>query len=382
MKVLITDIFLRKTFDLFNIIKSQYKEYTPLLLHSSTRPYSRLKAYLIYSTKIYGLRKSSYEVFEKDLVYILNRFKDSKIIYIPIEEDTTQLFYEFISKNSFPNLHYNLPEKRSFETARDKKKIAEFCFKHNIPVPEEFTKESLNQLKKKFRPLIVKPRKGTGAAGIHIIEKTKQLDILEKIDYDQYFVQEKIGDTNRVQGAFFLFYKGECLSYYCHRRIRTFPPSGGVTVFSEFDTNEKIKNIGILLLEKLSWSGFAMVEFLYDNFTETFKVIEINPRLWGSFILSEFSGTVFLKNYIHTSLGKPPIKNAAIKRNVYIRWFFPFDLVNYILSFGRIKDFWKFNKKNTCYINFTYSNLFRSLVAMPFLYSVYIKKLFEKIFKI
>ena len=135
MKILITDIFLRKSFDLYNIIKTRYKEYTPILLHQSVSLFSTLIIRLIYSSKVYRLRKSSYEAFEEDLISILNLFKDSEIIYIPIEEDTTHLFYKFISKTSYPNLYYNLPEKSSFGTARDKKMMSEFCRRYNIPVP-------------------------------------------------------------------------------------------------------------------------------------------------------------------------------------------------------------------------------------------------------
>jgi len=380
MKILITDIFLRKSFDLYNIIKTRYTEYTPILLHRSASLFSRLIIRLIYPAEVCRLRKSSYEVFEEDLISILNIFKDSKVIYIPIEEDTTYLFYEFVSKNSFPNLYYNLPEKQSFDTTRDKKVMSEFCRRYNIPVPVEYTKEALKQLEKNFRPVLAKPRTGSGAAGIIFVDKPGQLDRLDKIDFDRYIVQEKIRNTKNVQGAFFLFHKGKYISYYGHRRVRTFPPSGGVTVYSEFDYNEKIKHIGIRLLEKLNWSGFIMIEFLYDEHAGTYKIIEINPRLWGSFILSEFSETDFLRNYLNSSLGKPILRRDNVKDNVSIRWFFPFDLINYVISFGRIKNFWKFDLKNTCYINFTYSNIFRSFIAMPLIYFTYIKQLFRKLF--
>ncbi len=380
MKILITDIFLRKSFDFYNIIKARHAEYTPILLHRSVSLFSRLVIRLLYSAKVYRLRKSSYEVFEEDLISVLNLFKDSKVIYIPIEEDTTCLLYEFILKNSFPNLYYNLPEKQSFDTTRDKKVMSEFCHRYNIPVPVEYTKESIKQLEENFRPVLAKPRTGSGAAGIIFVDEPEKLGRLEKIDFDRYIVQEKIHSTKNVQGAFFLFHKGKYVSYYGHRRIRTFPPSGGVTVYSEFDHNEKIKHIGTSLLEKLDWSGFIMIEFLYDEHEDTYKIIEINPRLWGSFILSEFSETDFLKNYVNSSLGKPISRSDVVKDNVYIRWFFPFDLINYIISFGRIKNFWKFDLKKTCYINFTYSNIFRSLIAMPLIYFTYIKQLFRKLF--
>jgi predicted ATP-grasp superfamily ATP-dependent carboligase len=256
--------------------------------------------------------------------------------------------------------------------------LSELCRRFDIPVPDEYTKESLEQLQDKFKPVVAKPRTGAGASGLIFIEKKEDLELLDKIDFDTYIVQEKIGNMRNVNGAFFLFNKGKCISYYGHRRIRTFPPSGGVTVFSAFDDNQIIKHIGTSLLEKLNWSGFAMIEFLYDEHADTYKIIEINPRLWGSFILSEFSGTGFLQNYIYSSVGRPIIKHNNVRKDVYIRWFFPFDLMNYVVSFGRIKNFWKLNLKNTCYINFSYSNFFKSFIAIPFIYFYYIKQFFKR----
>ena len=377
-KVLITDIFYRKSFDFHNIIKAKHKEYAPVLVHRSVSPLSRFIIWLVYSSKAYKLRKSSYEAFEEDLVAILNHFEDSEVIYVPVEEDTTLLFYQFISKNSFPNLYYKLPGEQSFATSRDKKMLSEFCRRFDIPVPDEYTKESLDQLQDRFKPVVAKPRKGSGASGLIFIEKKEDLELIDKIDFNTYIVQEKIQNMRNVQGGFFLFNEGICVSYYGHRRIRTFPPSGGVTVFSAYDDNEIIKNTGINLLQKLNWSGFAMIEFLHDGKTDTYKMIEINPRLWGSFILSEFSGTGFLQNYLLSSLGKPLIGHKNVRKDVYIRWLFPFDLINYVISFGRIKNFWKFNRKNTCYINFSYSSIFRSFIAIPFLYFFYIKQFLKR----
>ena len=381
MKILITDILFRKTFDIFNVIKTEHKNWTPVLCESSGSFLSKLFARILYSSKIYRLRKSSYSIFEKDLKDILSEFKDSKIIYLPIEEDTTQLLYTFISRNSYPNLHFNLPERQPFNIARNKKKMSEFCRQKNIPVPEEFTKEDIPKLKADFRPVVVKPQTGRGAEGLFYINTPRQLRVLEKMDLSRYIVQERIGDLNQVQGGFFLFDRGKLMAFYSHRRIRTYPPSGGVTVYSRMDCDETIRRIGENLLENLDWSGFAMVEFLYDSLTREYKVIEINPRLWGSFILSEFSGAGFLSKYIASSLGDPVRENGEIRTHVFIRWFFPFDLMNYFLSLGKIKKFWEFNTQNTCYINFTYSKVWRSLLFLFYLNFNYLVELLKKAIK-
>ncbi|MFC2156457.1 ATP-grasp domain-containing protein [Acidobacteriota bacterium] len=379
MFILITDIHFRKTFDIFNIISSEHPEYTPVLCDCRGSFLSRLIAQIIYPSKIYKLRKSNYEVFERDLKAILDERRDSEVVYLPVEEDTSLLFYEFVSNNSHPNLHFNLPSLDSFSTARNKKSMSDFCRQKNIPVPLHYSTEELQELKTDFRPVVVKPREGGGAKGLFYIDTPDKLSKLDKLDLDKFIVQERVGRLNEIEGGFFLFDQGKPLSFYSHQRIRTYPRTGGVSVYSRIGHNEKIQEIGESLLRKLDWSGIAMIEFMYDGNTEEYKVIEVNARLWGSILLPQKAGLNFLKKYIDSALGQSVESGFDSRDDVFIRWLFPFDLLNYIRSFGQLKGFWKMNKEKTCYINFTYSKLGRSLLYTLYLNLAFIGQLLKKL---
>ena len=108
-----------------------------------------------------------------------------------------------------------------------------------------------------------------------------------------------------------------------------------------------------------------MIEFLLDPRDGKFKLIEINPRLWGSFLLSEFANTGFLSNYVRLALNEPT-KEYSPCPNVAIRWLFPFDILNYLSLKGKLKDFWSLSTQDTCYIGFTYSSWKRSLMFLFF----------------
>ena len=103
-----------------------------------------------------------------------------------------------------------------------------------------------------------------------------------------------------------------------------------------------------------------MLEFLYDQKAGRYKVIEANPRAWGSIMLSEYGGSHLLTNYVRSCIGEPLVIDHK-DGDCYIRWFFPVDVLNYLKSFGRIKGFW--NLKNTCFINWSYA---RRLSAIRF----------------
>jgi hypothetical protein len=376
--ILITDPFNRKSFDLFNIIKKKYPLLKPVILNQRNNFFDKIKIRLLYFSGLFILRKNN---FENDLKKILKKFSRAEIVYIPIEEDITLLFYEFVSKNFYRNLRFLLPDKYVFEMVRNKEMFLKFCISNDFIIPKIYSKKDFNSLKKNFRPLVIKPKLSSGAVGLKFLNIKKDLDILDKIEFNKFLLQEKINNSSKVFGAFFLFDKGKMISYYGHERIRTYPLTGGVTLYSKICFNEKLKEIGRRLLEKLNWSGFAMIEFLYDSKDDKFKIIELNPRVWGSFLISEFADTCFFENYINLSLNKT-LKHCNVRKDVFIRWFSPFDILVYFKKKGKINNFFKIDRKNVCYINFTYSNLYKSILffVLSFINLKTIKKIVKKLF--
>jgi len=146
---------------------------------------------------------------------------------------------------------------------------------------------------------------------------------------------------------------------------------GAFSVYSKSSYNKKIKDIGLTLLEKLNWSGIAMIEFLYDEVDKKYYLIEVNPRLWGSFMLSDFCGARFLENYIEitSNKGNPSSvheKSSAIQRDLGIRWIFPWDFFLLITTKINLKDFFCTDTIRDCYVGFTNSSLLRSFLFILF----------------
>lgn len=373
--VLVTDISTRKSFDLANILMHNHIE---ILLCDDKSGFEGMMLSKAYGKEIELLRKNGY--FKSDLVTILDKYNKYKLIYFPIEEDTTLLVQEFLQDNSYQNLYFNLPPKESFDIVRDKGLFSKFCEENSLAVPKEYDYDSLVKEPALPSNLIIKPRSGSGSVGIKFIDSKEELLENNALDLDKYILQERLDNAKDIEGGFFLFDKGKLVTYYGHKRIRTYPQSGGVTIYSKSQSNEALKKMGSDLLEKLQWSGIAMVEFLYDTKTDSYKIIEVNPRIWGSLMLSEFCGSNMILNYCLLSLHQP-IKKSVIKEDRYIRWFFPWDVISYFQSRGKIKNFWSFKRDKTCYINFSYTTWSRS-----FLFTLYnmvnpqkLKRLFKKI---
>lgn len=94
--------------------------------------------------------------------------------------------------------------------------------------------------------------------------------------------------------GFFAYYeKGRCINYFMHHRIREYPVTGGASVCAESFYDDELMILGKKMLDHLLWDGVAMVEFKKDRRSGLYKLMEINPKFWGSLELAIVSGVDF-----------------------------------------------------------------------------------------
>ena len=335
---------------------------------------SSFRANFFYEGLDYYILRS--ENFNDDFEKIRVANIDHDIIYIPIEEDITLLFYDYLRQKRPLNVLSALPSERDFRLSRNKEDLNLFCANNGIPAPKYYNKDEL--LRGKFETaLIVKPKIGSGSEGIRYINAPSEMKWSE-INFDHYFVQEQLPNSSKVEAGFFLCQEGDIVSFYSHERLRTFPSSGGVSVLSRSSNNVAIKKAGLKVIQELKWSGFLMIEFIKDEKNNQYKLIEINPRLWGSVMLSEFNNSNFLKAFININLNKK-IRLTKINPNVYLRWVFPYDLLFIARNPLNIFDLFR-DRSITCYVNFTYSN---KLASYKFIFGTYfnLRRVFRKLTK-
>ena len=89
---------------------------------------------------------------------------------------------------------------------------------------------------------------------------------------------------------------GKATLRFQHRRLREFPPTGGVSSFCAsvpLDEHAVQMMKSEELLVALGWEGPAMVEYRFDSTTGTYWLMEINGRFWGSIPLAWHCGAHF-----------------------------------------------------------------------------------------
>lgn len=181
----------------------------------------------------------------------------------------------------------------------DKKRTIDAARRAGIPHPRTMSPSSLDAehvASELGFPVIVKPRQASQRLGVTRCDSPEALrETFEKtqFDYGPLLLQEYIPNGGE-RGVYTLFDDSSSLkAVTVQRRLRTNPPEGGPSTLRETVDDPELVSLAERLLRSLEWQGVAMVEFRIDPRDGTPKLLEINPRLWGSLALSVFAGVNF-----------------------------------------------------------------------------------------
>jgi predicted ATP-grasp superfamily ATP-dependent carboligase len=94
----------------------------------------------------------------------------------------------------------------------------------------------------------------------------------------------------------------EPLSVFCHKRLREYPVSGGPACCAEAVWHPGMAQSALALLKALKLQGFAMVEF--KGSPEKPYVLEVNPRVWGTYPLARHCRAGMAQAYVRGATGE------------------------------------------------------------------------------
>jgi len=97
-------------------------------------------------------------------------------------------------------------------------------------------------------------------------------------------------------GQMMHIHTGEATLRFQHRRVREWPRSGGISSMCEgvsLDLHREQFALSEKLLREIGWEGPAMVEYRHDAATNTYWLMEVNGRFWGSLPLAHHCGADF-----------------------------------------------------------------------------------------
>lgn len=242
------------------------------------------------------------------------------------------------------------PTIATHEIAYDKQATIKYCKKIGVDVPATFfdyNECDLPAIAHDLQyPVVVKARSGSGVkAGMRYANNSKELiekyhEICDLIvahnreGYAQPIIQEFI--PGYVHDACLLLKDGKVLVILTQIRHLMYPISGGVGAINRTTKNQEVKAIATKLMESLNWHGPTQMEFKFDPRDKKYKLIEINPKLWGTLDLSIQSGVSFPVLIRDMLLGNPVTQPQYQAGNCYY-FLFPqasLAFLQYIPRFG------------------------------------------------
>jgi len=264
--------------------------------------------------------------FISDLAAIIEKQKID--ILIPVNSFDTRV----LLKNKAA-LHGTLDyfgEYATFLKLDNKSHLSSLTEEHNIRSPKSYKSTGgINHF-----PVVFKPSESSSSKGVTYHNNAQDLE--QRIrDYggDDFVIQDYI--VGFGAGYSVLAQNGKIIAGCGHKRELEFPASGGSSTVRSYYEHPGMVEIASKIVMVTNWSGFAMFEFKINAKNEAF-LIEINPRIWGSFYQSIASGTNFPALLCDYLCGKPLNVEQNKKTITCLSPLYLFSLVQYLRK-GDIK---------------------------------------------
>lgn len=205
-------------------------------------------------------------------------------------------------------------------------------------------------------PVVIKPRIGSGAMGVTYVDKPDQLPHRYAQIHGRFqnpIIQEQIPRQGPGLGASFLMdEQSQVKAVFMHQRLREYPVSGGASTLRRSIWRDDIYEMGSRLLKAMNWFGVANVEFKLDPRDNTPKLMEVNPRFWGSLALAIHAGVNFPQLLYRMATGRSFSPVTRYRLDIQCRWMLPGDILHYIHNPRRhrlVPKFFKFRQPGLYY---------------------------------
>jgi predicted ATP-grasp superfamily ATP-dependent carboligase len=232
--------------------------------------------------------KTGAENIEGRMDELLNIVKTNHFdVFLPVMSENSLLSLA-LHKNEFEKYtRLCFPSFDQLTTLNNKATVSSLMSKLGIPCPKTYFVDSESELNSvrdnAIFPLVIKPHRGEGSVGVHVIANPSDLvssynDI--KKAYGPALIQEFV-HGNKYTAVFLLNKNSEVRRFFVHHAIREFPITGGPTCFLESVKYDPIFDFGLKLLNQIHFTGLASMEFIVDTIDGNPKIIDVNPRFYG-----------------------------------------------------------------------------------------------------
>jgi D-aspartate ligase len=223
-----------------------------------------------------------------------------------------------------------IPPHDVLDIAQDKAKTAQFFTEHKLGAPITATVSTEQDLVR-WRggyPAVLKPRRGKGGRGQRVVRSVQEAQASWRIlspRPDEYLIQEWI--SGPVQNLFTVgllcspggkvrgLFSGQRLGVLQTSKV----PEGPSSIVRSLRLPDLL-DVACRFAELAGWTGFAELEFKKDERDRTYKILEINPRMWAWIRLPIACGVDFpYLYYTMAATGDCPSVISFTEDVIYLR---------------------------------------------------------------
>ena len=235
---------------------------------------------------------------------ILNRFDldfflklSEEDVIFPMLEETMLL----LAKNKAKlQCRLGFSDYETLRTASDKSLLIQHAIKNNIPCPKTFFITNREDIRDCISvidfPVILKPGRGAGGKGIQSIDSPDQLPAIAErslANNGPLLLQEKIPFTKKYTIGALCNFEHELKRVCVMQELRNYPVETGQACYVETVNEPGLVQFAEKLLSSMDFVGIADIDLVIDSRDNQPKLMEINPRFWGSLQLAINAGVDF-----------------------------------------------------------------------------------------
>jgi len=208
--------------------------------------------------------------------------------------------------------------------AIDKWRTYLFARNNNITVPKTYSIMKKSDIDNVKLPAILKPRYGSASKGIVICDDSADLThYIDKYKDTEYIIQELLEGFEVTVDVFGLE-DGSYLAGIQRRRLKV---RAGEVERALTQKDENLDNIVRKVVQAYKPRGVINIQFIYNNDTEEYYLLEINPRFGGGYPLSYHAGANFPKLLLDCYIKKKKTSRIDYIENLYM---FRYDKAVYV----------------------------------------------------
>lgn len=217
----------------------------------------------------------------------------------------------------------------------DKSRTLSIAKDLDVPHPATWLPENSDEVEiladKIKYPAVIKARKGIAADGVwYAKDRSELIRLYQRAtskknagdglirDSSTPMIQEYVSGELHDVAAFCI--DGEMKLGLTQKRLMTRPLSGGMGIVNVTTKHEQLLHYAEKIIDRVKWNGVMLMDFKIDDRNGEPKLLEVNPRFWGTTWLTIQAGYNYPYYLVQNTYGVKIDFPADYRVGLYCRW--------------------------------------------------------------